>query len=150
MTYDSSNLSDTIISAYKNLGAGNYKLKEKCIVVYNMFFLGFLPAKDVSRYIEPFSTGGFTNRRLKKFGKTLHSLISSGVENMGSNINFGNESRAIIVKKKNYDYNIIKIFFVIYFMVMILLAFIHLRPELSQPIPDKFIIPARFLFNLTE
>lgn len=35
-------------------------------------------------------------------------------------------------------------------MVMILLAFIHLRPELSQPIPDKFIIPARFLFNLTE
>jgi len=149
MTYDSSNLSDTIISAYKNLGAGNYKLKEKCIVVYNMFFLGFLPAKDVSRYIEPFSTGGFTNHKLKKFGKTLHSLISSGVENMGSNINFGNE---IILNKKKYNYTIISlpIFIGIYFLVMMCLAFFHLRSDISPPISDKFIIPERFLFNLTE
>lgn len=83
MTTDKNTLIETILSVHGNVDAENKQVKDNCIVVYNLLFLGFLD--DISRSIYKFAPGVITRRGLKNLEKSLNAHISAGVRNMGAN-----------------------------------------------------------------
>lgn len=83
MTSDKNNI-DTILNVHKNVGDEHSHVKDSCIVVYNLLFLGFLD--DISRSIERFVPGVMTRRGLKHLEKNLNAHIATGVRNMGANL----------------------------------------------------------------
>jgi hypothetical protein len=86
MTSDKNNniAIDTILNVHKNVGDEHAHVKDSCIVVYNLLFLGFLD--DISRSIERFTPGVMTRRGLKHLEKNLNAHIATGVKNMGANL----------------------------------------------------------------